>query len=125
MNTRESLAIEVDVGLSGQRVARVLDQIAETRGLPQSITVNNGPEFTSRALDAWAYQEGVSLAFIAPRIRLKEARLKKKLSRGDVAKILGVHRTYISGLERGVRNPSLLTVQKIAKAIGVKVKQLV
>lgn len=58
-------------------------------------------------------------------IRLREARLKKKLSQGDVARILGVHRTYISGLERGVRNPSLLTVQKIAKAIGVKVNQLV
>lgn len=58
-------------------------------------------------------------------IRLREARLKKKLSQGDVARILGVHRTYISGLERGVRNPSLLTVQKVAKAIGVKVNQLV
>jgi len=58
-------------------------------------------------------------------IRLREARLKKKLSQGDVAKILGVYRTYISGLERGVKNLSLLTVQKIANAIGVKVNQLV
>ena len=57
--------------------------------------------------------------------KLKEVRLKKDLSQGDVARILGVHRTYISGLERGARNPSLLTVQKIAKALGVDAKKLV
>lgn len=56
--------------------------------------------------------------------KLREARLKRKLSQGDVAKILGVHRTYISGLERGRRNPSLLTVQKIAKAMRVPVEDL-
>jgi transcriptional regulator with XRE-family HTH domain len=57
--------------------------------------------------------------------KLKEVRLKKDLSQGDVARILGVHRTYISGLERGVRNPSLLTVRKIAKALGVDAKELI
>lgn len=57
--------------------------------------------------------------------KLKEVRLKKNLSQGDIARILGVHRSYISGLERGRRNPSLLTVQKIAKAIGVNPKDLV
>lgn len=56
--------------------------------------------------------------------KLKEVRQKKNLSQGDVAKILGVHRTYISGLERGARNPSLLTVQKIAGALGVDIKKL-
>lgn len=56
--------------------------------------------------------------------KLREARLNKKLSQGDVAKILGVHRTYISGLERGRRNPSLLTVQKIANALNISVKNL-
>jgi len=56
--------------------------------------------------------------------RIKEVRLKKKLSQGDVAKILGVHRSYISGLERGARNPSLLTVQKVAKALGISAKEL-
>lgn len=64
--TRESLAIEVDVSLSGQRVARVLDRVIELRGMPKSIVMDNGPEFTSRALDAWAYQNKVNLAFIAP-----------------------------------------------------------
>jgi transcriptional regulator with XRE-family HTH domain len=57
--------------------------------------------------------------------KLREIRLKKKLSQGDVSRILGVHRTYISGLERGARNPSLLTVQKIAKALGVNVNKLI
>ncbi|OGI77226.1 hypothetical protein A3B85_02045 [Candidatus Nomurabacteria bacterium RIFCSPHIGHO2_02_FULL_37_13] len=56
--------------------------------------------------------------------RLREIRLKKKLSQGDVARILAVHRTYISGLERGVRNPSLLTIQKIAKALNISPKEL-
>lgn len=56
--------------------------------------------------------------------KLKEVRLKKELSQGDVARILDVHRSYISGLERGRRNPSLLTVQKIAKALGVSAKDL-
>lgn len=57
--------------------------------------------------------------------KLREIRLKKKLSQGDVAKILCVHRSYISGLERGVGNPSLLTVQKIAKALGVTAYKLI
>lgn len=57
--------------------------------------------------------------------KLKKVRLMKNLSQGDVARILGVHRTYISGLERGARNPSLLTVQKVAKALGVKSRDLI
>jgi transcriptional regulator with XRE-family HTH domain len=56
--------------------------------------------------------------------KLREVRLKKNKSQGDIAKILGVHRSYISGLERGARNPSLLTVQKVAKALGVSPKEL-
>lgn len=57
--------------------------------------------------------------------KLREIRLKKELSQGDVSRILQVHRSYISGLERGMRNPSLLTVQKIAKALGVNAKDLI
>ena len=57
--------------------------------------------------------------------RIKEIRLKKNLSQGDVARILGVHRTYISGLERGARTPSLSTIHKVAKALGVSVKEVV
>ena len=51
--------------------------------------------------------------------KVREIRLKKKMSQGDIARILDVHRFYISGLERGVRNPSLLTIQKVAKALNI------
>ena len=64
--TRESLAIEVDTSLPGLRVRDVLQRLAESRGLPESITVDHGPEFESQVLDAWAYQSGVRLAFIRP-----------------------------------------------------------
>ncbi|MNS05460.1 IS2 transposase TnpB [compost metagenome] len=64
--TRESLAIEVDTSLPGMRVARVLDRLAETRGLPKVIVVDNGPEFAGRVLDAWADKKGVKLHFIRP-----------------------------------------------------------
>jgi len=56
---------------------------------------------------------------------LRKMRLSKKLSQGDVANVLGVHRSYISGLERGVRNPSLVTVQKVAKALGISADKLI
>lgn len=56
--------------------------------------------------------------------KLREIRLKKKKSQGDIAKVLGVHRSYISGLERGKRNPSLLTVHKVAKALKVSIEDL-
>ena len=64
--TRECLAIEVDTSLPGLRVKTVLDRLADNRGLPQSITVDNGPEFDGKVLDQWAYQSGVQLSFIRP-----------------------------------------------------------
>ncbi|MFX5785248.1 integrase core domain-containing protein, partial [Acinetobacter baumannii] len=38
----------------------------ELRGLPQSITIDNGPEFAGKVLDAWAYANGLKLNFIEP-----------------------------------------------------------
>jgi putative transposase len=64
--TRECLRIEVDTSLGGERVARVLEELRQQRGGPQVIVVDHGPEFTSQALDRWAYQRGVKLHFIAP-----------------------------------------------------------
>jgi putative transposase len=64
--SRESLAIEVDTSLPGVRVARVLDRIVGERGAPEAISLDNGPELTSRALDQWAYERGVRLRFIDP-----------------------------------------------------------
>jgi putative transposase len=64
--SRESPALEVDVSLTGERVTRVLDRLCETRGVPTVIQSDNGPEFTSRAMDQWAYKHGVRLQFIEP-----------------------------------------------------------
>ena len=49
--TRESLAIEVGQGITGEQVVAVMSRIAAVRGAPKSIRVDNGPEFVSRALD--------------------------------------------------------------------------
>ena len=64
--TRESPVIEVDLSLPGARVAQVLDRVGGHRGLPRSIRLDNGPEFTGRALDEWAHRRGVKLEFIRP-----------------------------------------------------------
>jgi len=64
--SRESLAIEVAERIGGQRVAEVLMQVAQERGFPETIRVDNGPEFTSKRLDQWAYLSGVELDFIRP-----------------------------------------------------------
>ena len=64
--SRECPAIEVDTSLGGTRVVSVLERLAEARGLPEVITMDNGPEFVGRALDEWAYRKGVKLNFIRP-----------------------------------------------------------
>ena len=64
--TRECVAIEVDRSLPGLRVTRVLDRLRMTIGLPQTIVMDNGPEFAGRTLDAWAYASRVTLRFIRP-----------------------------------------------------------
>ena len=64
--TRECLAIEVDSSLTGRRVVAVMDRLRESRGLPLSITLDNGPEFAGQKLDEWAYTHGVKLSFIQP-----------------------------------------------------------
>jgi putative transposase len=64
--SRVSPAIAVDISLSGGQVAMVLNAAARVYGLPQRICVDNGPEFISKALDAWAYRRGVALVFSRP-----------------------------------------------------------
>jgi putative transposase len=64
--TRESVAIDVRHSIPSERVAAVLDRVGELRGFPGSIVCDNGPEFTSRTLDQWAYDRGIELSFIRP-----------------------------------------------------------
>ena len=64
--SRERPAIEMDTSLGGARVVGVLERLEETRGLPEVITVDNGPEFAGKAMDEWAYPRGIKLSFIRP-----------------------------------------------------------
>jgi putative transposase len=64
--TRESLALVADRSLTGVKVAATLSRVLRRRSPPQAITVDNGGEFVSRAMDAWAYGHDVRLDFIRP-----------------------------------------------------------
>lgn len=64
--SRECPVLEVDGSLSGRRVVESLERLAWLRGKPESITVDNGSEFCSRAMDDWAYRNEVKLDFIRP-----------------------------------------------------------
>jgi putative transposase len=63
---REGLGIEVDFSLPAERVIRSLDRIMEWRGQPGSIRVDNGPEYVSGKLLAWAEKRGISIQYIQP-----------------------------------------------------------
>jgi len=64
--SRECPAIEVDTSISGARIVRVLERLSESHELPKVIVTDNGPEFTSRAMLAWADENNIRLHFIAP-----------------------------------------------------------
>jgi len=64
--SRECLTSVVDTSLSGVRVARELDRIAEMRGYPCMVVSDNGSELTSNAILTWQEERGVEWHFIAP-----------------------------------------------------------
>ena len=64
--TRESLALVADRSLTGVKVAAALSHVLQRRPAPTAITVDNGGEFVSRAMDAWVYAHDVRLDFIRP-----------------------------------------------------------
>ena len=64
--SRECLALVVDNSLSGRRVARELDRIADLRGRPLMIVSDNGTELTSHAMLGWQAERGVAWHYIAP-----------------------------------------------------------
>lgn len=65
-HNREVLWIEADTSLPALRVIRVLQCLEETRGLPEMIRVDNGPEFISSKLDAWCREKKITLVYIQP-----------------------------------------------------------
>lgn len=63
---RELVGQLVAFSISGERVARFLSQLGETRALPERIVVDNGTEFTSKAMFEWTENNGTKLQFIQP-----------------------------------------------------------
>jgi putative transposase len=65
--TRECVELGADRSMTGMKVAQALERAKRERGsLPESITLDNGSEFCSRALEAWAMANEVQLCFIRP-----------------------------------------------------------
>ena len=75
---RESLAIEVDTSLPALRVIRVLERLLEFRGKPESIRVDNGPEFISDRLRLWCEERNIHLQFIQPGKPVQNAFIERK-----------------------------------------------
>lgn len=63
---REGLAIEVDLSLSATRVIRALNPLIEWRGKPKNLRCDNGPEYISGLLQAWAEKHRITLQYIQP-----------------------------------------------------------
>ncbi len=89
--TRECPLLAADTSLTGKRVSELLDAIATERGYPKTISVDNGTEFYSKAMDSWAYRHGVQLQFIRPGKPVENAfiesfngRLRDELLNGEL-----------------------------------------
>jgi putative transposase len=63
---RESLAIEVDTSLRAARLVRVFEKLKESRGLPDVLRVDNGPEFLGEVFVDWCKANGVFIDYIEP-----------------------------------------------------------
>lgn len=63
---REALAIEVDTNLPAKRVIRVLQHLAERRGLPQALRMDNGPELIAQEFVDWCQHRGIEMRYIQP-----------------------------------------------------------
>ena len=63
---REGLIIDADFSLPADRVIRSLEQLIEWRGKPEAIRCDNGPEYVSYKLIAWAKKQGIGINYIQP-----------------------------------------------------------
>ena len=64
--TRECLCVYADRSQTGEKVVDQMKRLVKLRGVPESITTDNGSEFAGQAMDAWAHQARVKLDFIRP-----------------------------------------------------------
>lgn len=106
--TRECLAIEIGQSLKGEDVVEALSKVCAERAVPQAIKTDNGSEFTSKAMDKWAYERGVELDFSRPgkptdnaRVESFNGRLRQEclnahwfLSMDDARTKIAAWRTY-------------------------------
>jgi putative transposase len=106
--TRECPLLAADTSFSGKKVAAALDELAVERGYPKVITVDNGSEFYSREMDAWAYRRGVRLDFIRPgkpvengHIESFNGRLRDELLNAELFSDLVDARTKLEAWRRG------------------------
>jgi transcriptional regulator with XRE-family HTH domain len=65
-----------------------------------------------------------SAAHVAYGLAIREVRSEHGISQERLAQLAGLDRTYVSGIERGQRNPSLTNLLKLADALGVKLSEL-
>jgi putative transposase len=64
--THEAVAVEPERAIAGVTVTRILDRLAATRGLPQTIRTDNGKEFCGKDMLTWAHERGIALRLIEP-----------------------------------------------------------
>lgn len=74
---RELLELEVDTSLPSARVIEALERLLEWRGKPESIRVDNGPEFISHKLEQWCKEKTITLDFIRPGKPTENARVER------------------------------------------------
>ena len=73
---------------------------------------------------AVAVAEQRSTAHAAYGLAIRQLRLEQRISQERLAYLAGLDRTYVSGIERGERNPSLSNLLKLAAALGVKFSEV-
>jgi putative transposase len=64
--TRECIALHASFSIPGAEVVRVLQKVVDERGMPESFSIDNGSEFTGKAMDQWTHERGIKLDFISP-----------------------------------------------------------
>jgi transcriptional regulator with XRE-family HTH domain len=84
------------------------------------------PEMSSIAVSRHWQIKGEELSDVTVRFgqRLREIRTQKGISQEKLAELAGLHRTYISSVERGERNISLVNIESLAEALGVAMAEL-
>ena len=56
---------------------------------------------------------------------LKRIRMEKGITQGDIVRKLGISRSFVSNIENGKTNPTLSTISKLAKALGIPTNELI